>query len=104
MSMAAPASWKTCSSGSDTNSPANRAALLDSGPIYAHPAGRKAVFVGDLVDRGPRVLDVARIVHNMVRHGSGLCVPGNHDMKLLKKLHGRDIQITHGLAQTLAEI
>ena len=71
---------------------------------YAHPAGRKAVFVGDLVDRGPRVLDVVRIVRNMVRDGSALCVPGNHDIKLLKKLRGRDVSITHGLAETLAEI
>src|SRR5690606_13274292 len=66
--------------------------------------GRKAIFVGDLVDRGPRVLDSVRIVRNMVRYGSGLCVPGNHDMKLLKKLNGRNVQITHGLAETLAEI
>lgn len=71
---------------------------------YAHPAGRRAVFVGDLVDRGPRVLDVVRIVRNMVRDGSALCVPGNHDVKLLKKLRGRDVSITHGLAETLAEI
>lgn len=71
---------------------------------YSHPAGRKAVFVGDLVDRGPRVLDVLRIVRSMVQSGSALCVPGNHDMKLLKKLSGRDVQITHGLAETLAEI
>jgi protein phosphatase len=77
---------------------------LDGGPVFAHPQGRKAIFVGDLVDRGPRVLDVVRIVHNMVRRGSALCVPGNHDMKLLKKLRGRDVQITHGLAQSLAEI
>ena len=72
--------------------------------VYPHPEGRKAVFVGDLVDRGPRILDRVRIVRNMVQHGSGLCVPGNHDMKLLKKLRGKDVQITHGLAQTLAEI
>ena len=71
---------------------------------YTHPAGRKAVFVGDLVDRGPRVLDVLSIVRNMVKLGSALCVPGNHDIKLLKKLNGRDVQITHGLAQSLAEI
>ena len=71
---------------------------------YAHPEGRKAVFVGDLVDRGPRVLDTLSIVRNMVQSGSALCVPGNHDMKLFKKLSGRDVQITHGLAQTLAEI
>ncbi len=77
---------------------------LRNGPCYAHPEGRKAVFVGDLVDRGPRVLDVLRIVHSMREHGSALCVPGNHDVKLLKKLRGKDVQITHGLAETLAEI
>jgi protein phosphatase len=77
---------------------------LSAGPTYAHPQGRKAVFVGDLVDRGPRVLDVVRLVRNMVRAGAAFCVPGNHDVKLLKKLQGRDVRITHGLAETLAEI
>ncbi|QDU44657.1 Bis(5'-nucleosyl)-tetraphosphatase PrpE [asymmetrical] [Symmachiella dynata] len=72
--------------------------------VYAHPAGRKAVFVGDLVDRGPRVLDTLRIVRNMVEHGSGLCVPGNHDVKLLRKLNGKNVQLTHGLANSVAEI
>ncbi|MCY2963232.1 MAG: polynucleotide kinase-phosphatase [Planctomycetota bacterium] len=71
---------------------------------YRHPAGRKAIFVGDLVDRGPRVLDVVRIVRNMTLHQTGLSVAGNHDMKLLKKLSGRDVQVTHGLAESLAEI
>jgi polynucleotide kinase-phosphatase len=72
--------------------------------IYRHPEGRQAVFVGDLVDRGPRILDVVRIVRNMLVAGSALCVPGNHDMKLMRKLNGRDVQITHGLANSLAEI
>lgn len=71
---------------------------------YAHPAGRKAIFVGDLVDRGPRVIDSLSIARNMVVAGSALCVPGNHDIKLLKKLSGREVQISHGLAQTLTEI
>ena len=77
---------------------------LIGGSAYVHPEGRKAVFVGDLVDRGPRILDSLRIVATMVEHGSALCVPGNHDAKLLKKLQGKDVQITHGLAETLAEI
>jgi protein phosphatase len=71
---------------------------------YAHPDGRKAVFVGDLVDRGPRILDTVRLVRNMIVGGSALCVPGNHDMKLMRKLRGKDVQITHGLANSLAEI
>jgi protein phosphatase len=74
------------------------------GPIYAHPDGRKAFFVGDLVDRGPRIVDTLRLVRNMASFGSALCVPGNHDVKLLKKLQGKQVQITHGLAQTLAEL
>ena len=65
---------------------------------YAHPEGRKAVFVGDLVDRGPRIVDTVRLVRNMIVAGSALCVPGNHDMKLMRKLRGKDVQITHGLA------
>lgn len=73
-------------------------------PVYTHPQGRKAIFVGDLVDRGPRILDVVAIVHNMTKAGSALCVPGNHDMKLVRKLRGRDVQITHGLEKSLAEI
>ncbi|MDX2035258.1 MAG: polynucleotide kinase-phosphatase [Isosphaeraceae bacterium] len=77
---------------------------LEGGSVYAHPAGRKAVFLGDLVDRGPRILDTVRLVRNMVAHGSALCVPGNHDMKLLKKLRGKNVQVTHGLADTLEEI
>jgi protein phosphatase len=76
----------------------------EDGKVYAHPAGRKAVFVGDLVDRGPRVLDTVMLVRAMVRAGTALCVPGNHDMKLVKKLRGKDVQIAHGLALTLAEI
>jgi protein phosphatase len=75
-----------------------------AGPVYLHPAGRKAVFVGDLVDRGPRNLDAVRLVRNMVVAGHALCVPGNHDMKLLKKLQGREVKVGHGLAVTLAEI
>ncbi len=71
---------------------------------YAHPEGRKAVLVGDLVDRGPRIVDTVRLVRNMIVCGSALCVPGDHDMKLMRKLRGQAVQITHGLANSLAEI
>ncbi len=76
----------------------------DGGPVYAHPEGRTAVFVGDLVDRGPRILDSLRIARNMVAHGSAHAVPGNHDMKFVRALRGRDVQITHGLDRSLAEL
>jgi protein phosphatase len=72
--------------------------------VYVHPDGRKAVFLGDIVDRGPKILATIRLVRNMVKAGSAHCVPGNHDMKLKRKLSGKDIQITHGLQQSLGEI
>ncbi len=37
---------------------------------WRHPEGRRAVFLGDLVDRGPRILDTVRIVRNMVKAGT----------------------------------
>ena len=72
--------------------------------VRRHPTGRRAVFLGDLVDRGPRVADVLRTVKAMAGAGAALCVPGNHDLKLVRKLRGRDVQITHGLAETLAQL
>jgi protein phosphatase len=71
---------------------------------WRHPDGRKAVFVGDLVDRGPRIVDTLRIVMAMATAGSALVVPGNHDVKLKQKLDGRDVKIGHGLAKTLEEL
>lgn len=68
------------------------------------PSGRKAIFLGDLVDRGPKTPDVLRLVMSMVASGSALCVPGNHDTKLMRKLRGRDVQITHGLPETLEQL
>ena len=62
------------------------------------------MFVGDLVDRGPAIPEVLRLVMSMVEAGTALCVPGNHDMKLVRKLKGRDVQITHGLADSLAQL
>jgi polynucleotide kinase-phosphatase len=69
-----------------------------------HSDGRTIVFLGDLVDRGPDIPGVLRLVMKMVASGSALCVPGNHEMKLLRKLRGKDVQITHGLAESLAQL
>lgn len=70
---------------------------------WRHPAKRKAIFLGDIVDRGPQVLDSIRIVRNMVNTGHALCVVGNHDVKLTRWLRGKQVQITHGLDQSIAE-
>src|SRR5215472_10124380 len=68
------------------------------------PPGRKAIFVGDLVDRGPGIAEVLQLVMQMVEADTALCLPGNHDMKLVRKLKGRDAAITHGLADTLQQL
>jgi len=65
---------------------------------------RRAVFVGDLVDRGPDTPGVLRLVMGMVTAGDALCVPGNHENKLLRALRGRNVQVTHGLAESLAQL
>jgi protein phosphatase len=72
--------------------------------VASHPERRKAVFVGDLVDRGPKTPDVLKLVMGMVARGDAICVPGNHENKLLRKLRGRDAQLTHGLAETLEQL
>ncbi|MGI6202122.1 MAG: metallophosphoesterase [Eubacteriales bacterium] len=71
---------------------------------YAHPDGRRVVFLGDLCDRGPRNVDVLRAVMAMVDGGSALCVVGNHDDKLMRWLAGRNVQRTHGLQDTVDEL
>ncbi|SCE68075.1 polynucleotide kinase-phosphatase [Micromonospora viridifaciens] len=74
-------------------------------PVDAvHPAGRTPVFVGDLVDRGPDSPGVLRLVMGMVAAGHAICVPGNHEQKLLRKLRGRDVRLTHGLAETMDQL
>ena len=93
---AAATSSNSCCSSSDTR-------RNDGGP-WAHPAGRKAIFVGDLVDRGPRIVDTLKTVMSMSQAGTALSVPGNHDIKLKRKLEGRDVTVSHGLDRTLQEL
>lgn len=69
-----------------------------------HPEGRTAVFVGDLVDRGPDSPGVLRRVMSMVKSGNALCVPGNHENKYGRYLKGRKVQHTHGLAETIEQM
>src|SRR5262249_54131436 len=75
-------------------------------PGYAvrPPEGRKAVFVGDLVDRGPKITEVLRLVMELVESGLALCVRGNHDDKLLRKLRGNAVSVTRGREAWLAQL
>ncbi|TXD41293.1 polynucleotide kinase-phosphatase [Lujinxingia vulgaris] len=72
--------------------------------VWSHPEGRRAVFVGDLIDRGPRSLEALDLARQMVAAGSALCVPGNHEDKFRKYLMGRKVTLRHGLEKTVAEL
>ena len=69
-----------------------------------HANNRRAFFVGDLVDRGPATPAVLRLAMGMVDDGDALCVPGNHEAKLLRALQGRNVRATHGLAESLEQL
>ncbi|MFC0556428.1 polynucleotide kinase-phosphatase [Planotetraspora thailandica] len=69
-----------------------------------HPEGRTAVFVGDLVDRGPDTPGVLRLVMGMVAAGTALCVSGNHEQKLVRALNGRKVRVAHGLEESLTQL
>jgi protein phosphatase len=72
--------------------------------VTSAPPGRRAFFVGDLVDRGPRSPDVLRIAMSMVGAGQAFAVPGNHDIKFLRWVGGRNVKLTHGLDRTVAQM
>lgn len=46
---------------------------------FRHPQGRQAIFVGDLIDRGPLQEEVLRTVRDMIEAGTARCVMGNHE-------------------------
>src|SRR4029077_12402391 len=72
--------------------------------VHRHPEGRRVIFLGDLVDRGPTTPAVLHTVMAMVEAGSALCVPGNHDIKLMRALQGRPVKVSHGLAESLEQL
>jgi protein phosphatase len=72
--------------------------------VVTSPLGRRAVFVGDLTDRGPRSPDVLRIVMAMVESGHSFAVPGNHDVKVWRWLSGKPITPSHGLDRTIEQM
>ena len=70
----------------------------------AHPQGRRPVFLGDLVDRGPGVAEVLDVAMSMVAAGSALCIAGNHEVKLRRAIAGRNVTVSHGLAESLEQL
>ncbi|HEY6492770.1 MAG TPA: polynucleotide kinase-phosphatase [Trebonia sp.] len=77
----------------------------DGRPVNAtHPDGRRVIFLGDLVDRGPDSPGVLRLAMGMVAAGTALAVAGNHEDKLLRALRGRNVRVSHGLETTLEQL
>jgi protein phosphatase len=72
--------------------------------LWRHPEGRKPIFLGDLVDRGPDTPGVLRVVMSLVQAGLAWCVPGNHDVKLLRWLNGKNVKIAHGLQDSIDQL
>ncbi len=52
------------------------------GGVWRHPR-RQALFLGDIVDRGPRIREALHRVHAMVDAGEALCIMGNHEFNAL---------------------
>jgi len=78
---------------------------IDSDNFTAvHPEGRKVIFLGDLCDRGNKIAETLKLAMNMVKSGNALCVPGNHDVKLLRYLNGAKVQLTHGLEDSAKQL
>lgn len=59
------------------------AGFLEHGRGFHHPDGRKALFLGDLIDNGPENAAVIRAVRAMVDDGEGLCLLGNHELNAI---------------------
>jgi protein phosphatase len=76
----------------------------NSVPEITPPNHRRLIFVGDLVDRGPDSPAVLKLVMRAVKKKVALCVIGNHDDKLMRKLAGRNVHVNHGLDVTMEQL
>jgi len=75
----------------------------DEKNIFAHPEGRRIIFLGDLVDRGPNSTGALKLAFDMIDAGRAMWVPGNHDNKFYRYLKGNPVRISHGLDKTIQQ-
>lgn len=78
--------------------------ILTDKKAVTHPNKRIPLFLGDLIDRGPKSPEVLALAMNMVKTGSGMCILGNHELKLLRYLSGKKVQLLHGLDLTIKQL
>lgn len=55
----------------------------ENGTVFRHPEGRKAIFLGDYLDRGPEIQRVLQIVRGMIDAGEAEGILGNHEVNAL---------------------
>jgi hypothetical protein len=60
-----------------------RALGYTEGTTWMPPAGRQAIFLGDLIDRGPEQIEVVRIVRGMIDAGFARSIMGNHEFNAI---------------------
>lgn len=77
---------------------------IDSDFNISHPQRRRLIFVGDLVDRGPKISEVLKLVMNAHAQGLAYCVIGNHEERLLRRLNDKDVALTHGLKESVEQL
>ncbi|MBY0405055.1 MAG: hypothetical protein K2X66_14235 [Cyanobacteria bacterium] len=78
--------------------------LGQAGPYFSHPEGRRAVFLGDIVSRGPKILDSISLVMRMQCASDALCILGNHEVTLRRILMNQARMISPPLQTNLDEI
>ena len=71
---------------------------------WSPPPGCHLVIAGDLVDRGPAILDTVDLVMAMIAAGDASAVIGNHDDKLLRWLRGHPVKVSQGLEASVREV
>lgn len=52
---------------------------MEKGGYYSNPEGRRVIFLGDYIDRGPGIRETLHLVKNMVDSGGAFAVMGNHE-------------------------
>lgn len=75
----------------------------DVGYSVNHPEGRKLIFVGDLVDRGPASVLSLKLARDLCVQHQAFCIPGNHEARLLTWLEGGKVKPNYGLQTTMDE-